>query len=260
MFQLNNGVLAHFALLVVAGLIAGTMNAIAGGGSFVGFPAMVLAGLPPIAANATNTVALFPGTLASTWAYRSELRGVAGIGLRLLVPVTFAGGAIGAVLLLVTPGAAFDVVVPWLLLLATLTFAAGPRPGQWLRRRVRISRSTLLTVQFILAIYGGYFGGAIGLMMMAAWTLIDQSDLKILAGARTLLVSTANGAAVICFLAAGVVRLPEMLAMMLSAIVGGYFGARLALFLPVRVLRMFIVGLSAVVTLGFFLRTLRLVG
>ncbi len=167
---------------------------------------------------------------AGTWAYRSELRGIAGISLRLMVPVTFAGGAVGAVLLLVTPGAAFDVVVPWLLLLATVTFAAGPRPGLWLRQRIQISRSTLLAVQFILAIYGGYFGGAIGLMMMAVWTLIDASSLKVLAGSRTLLVSTANGAAVICFLAAGVVRLPEMLAMMLSAIVGGYFGARLALY------------------------------
>jgi uncharacterized membrane protein YfcA len=252
--------LTHFGLLIVAGLIAGTMNAIAGGGSFVGFPAMVLAGLPPIAANATNTVALFPGTIASTWAYRSQLRGIAGIGLRLMVPVTFAGGAIGAVLLLVTPGAAFDVVVPWLLLLATLTFAAGPRPGLWLRERVRISRSKLLVVQLILAIYGGYFGGAIGLMMMAVWTLIDTSDLKVLAGSRTLLVSTANGAAVICFLAAGVVRIPEMLAMMLSAIAGGYFGARLALYLPARILRLFIVALSAIVTAGFFLRTFRLLG
>src|SRR5689334_6123493 len=166
--------------------MAGTMNAVAGGGSFVGFPAMVLAGLPPVAANATNTVALFPGTVASTWAYRSMLRGVAGVSLRVLVPVTLLGGM--AILLLLTPGAAFDLVVPWLLLLATLTFAAGPRPGQWLRHRVRIGRGTLLVIQFLLAIYGGYFGGAVGLMMMAVWTLIDPSELKVLAGARTFLV------------------------------------------------------------------------
>src|SRR6478752_6117167 len=101
--------LTHFGLLIVAGLIAGTMNAIAGGGSFVGFPAMVLAGLPPVAANATNTVALFPGTVASTWAYRSMLRGIAGVSLRVLVPITLAGGVIGAILLLLTPGSAFDL-------------------------------------------------------------------------------------------------------------------------------------------------------
>lgn len=258
-YRLSDGPLAQYGFLVVAGLIAGTMNAIAGGGSFVGFPAMVLAGLPPIAANATNTVALFPGTLASTWAYRSALRDVAGISLRVLAPVTLAGGVAGAVLLLITPGAAFDVVIPWLLLLATVTFAAGPRPGQWLRQRVRISRPALLTIQFILAVYGGYFGGAIGLMMMAVWTLIDPADLKVLAGARTALVSTANGAAVVCFLVAGVVRLPEMLAMMVSAIVGGYLGARFALFLPAPILRGAVVALSAIVTLGFFARMVRLV-
>jgi uncharacterized membrane protein YfcA len=254
---LNNSDLARYGLLIVAGLVAGTMNAIAGGGSFVGFPAMVLAGLPPIAANATNTVALFPGTIASTWAYRASLPGVAGISLRLLLPITLAGGVTGAVLLLVTPGAAFDLVIPWLLLLATLTFAAGPRPGAWLRQHARIGRPTLIAIQFLLAVYGGYFGGAVGLMMLAVWTLIDAADLKMLAGTRTLLVSTANGAAIICFLLAGAVRMPEMLAMMLSAILGGYLGARFALYLPAPMLRRFIVALSALVTLGFFVRAWR---
>ncbi len=245
----------HYMLLVGAGLMAGTMNAVAGGGSFVGFPAMVFAGLPAIAANATNTVALFPGTLASTWAYRDDLRGVSGISLRVLVPISLAGGILGAILLLVTPGSAFDLVVPWLLLLATLTFAGGRRLGEWLRCHIRIGRRTFLVIQFILSIYGGYFGGAIGLMMMAVWSLLDGADLKVLAGTRTLLVSATNGAAVVCFLAAGVVRLPEMLAMMVSAIAGGYFGARFAMILPPAVLRVFVVLLSATVTTGFFLRT-----
>src|ERR1700744_3970667 len=112
----------HFSLLVLAGLLAGTMNAVAGGGSFVSFPVMVLVGLPPIAANASSTVALFPGTIASTWAYREDLSDIAGVGLRVLLPISLAGGLIGAILLLVTPGAAFDMVIPWLLLIATLTF------------------------------------------------------------------------------------------------------------------------------------------
>ena len=102
------------------------------------FPVMVLAGLPPITANATSTVALFPGTIASTWAYRDDLRGVAGVGLNVLLPIGLAGGLVGAIMLLVTPGAAFDLVIPWLLLLATLTFAGGRRLGDWLRRYVRI--------------------------------------------------------------------------------------------------------------------------
>jgi uncharacterized protein len=244
----------HYLLLIIAGLLAGTMNAVAGGGSFVSFPAMVFVGLPPIAANATSTVALFPGTVASTFAYRSDLRGVAGVGLRVLLPISLAGGIVGAVLLLVTPGSAFDLVIPWLLLLATLTFAGGRRLGEWLRRYVRIGRRPLLVIQFILSIYGGYFGGAIGLMMLAVWTLLDNADLKALAPARTFLVSATNGTAVLCFLAAGVVRWPEMLAMMFSAIAGGYYGARFALLLPPPVLRVFVVLLSATVTIGFFLR------
>jgi uncharacterized membrane protein YfcA len=244
----------HYLLLVLAGLLAGTMNAVAGGGSFVSFPVMVLVGLPPIAANATSTVALFPGTIASTWAYRDELRGIAGIRLTVLLPIGLVGGMVGAILLLVTPGGAFDLVIPWLLLLATLTFAGGRHLGDWLRRYVTIGRPAFLVIQFILSIYGGYFGGAIGLMMMAVWTLIDASELKTMAATRTALVSTANGTAVLCFILAGAVRWPEMLSMMVSAIAGGYYGARFARHLPPAVLRWFVVALSATVTVVFFLR------
>src|SRR6185437_8511943 len=170
----------HYLLLLGAGLLAGTMNAVAGGGSFVGFPTMVLVGLPPIVANASNTVALCPGTLAATWARWRDLRNVAGIGPAVMVPVTLAGGLVGAILLLITPASAFDVVIPWLLLLATLTFAAGRNLGDWLRRRVTVGRSAFLAIQFVLAIYGGYFGGAVGLMMMAAWSLLDGAELQAL--------------------------------------------------------------------------------
>ena len=125
-------------ILVAAGLLAGAMNAIAGGGSFVTFPILVLLGLPSIAANATSTVALFPGTIASTWAYRDGLTGVAGVSLKVLLPISVAGGLIGALLLLLAPDVTFDAVVPWLLLLATLTFAGGRELGLALARRLRI--------------------------------------------------------------------------------------------------------------------------
>jgi hypothetical protein len=245
----------HFLLLILAGLLAGTMNAVAGGGSFVSFPVMVLIGLPPIAANASSTVALFPGTMASTWAYRDDLRGVAGISLKVLLPISVAGGLTGAILLLVTPGGVFDAVIPWLLLLATVMFAGGRRLGDWLRRYVRVGRRGVLIMQFIISIYGGYFGGAVGLMMMAAWTLLDSAELKALAGPRALLVSAANSAAVLCFVIAGAVWWAEMLAMMVSAIAGGYYGARVARLLPAAVVRWFVVALSATVTVAFFVRT-----
>ena len=149
----------------------------------------------------------------------------------------------------------FDAVIPWLLLLATLTFAGGRQLGDWLRRYIRIGRSAFLVIQFILSVYGGYFGGAIGLMMMAVWVLITSAELKTMAATRTLLVSAANGSAVLCFAVAGAVRWPEMLAMMISAIAGGYYGARFARHLPPSVLRWFVVALSATVTVAFFLRT-----
>jgi uncharacterized membrane protein YfcA len=244
----------HFFLLVLAGLLAGAMNAVAGGGSFVTFPVLVLVGLPPIAANATSTVALFPGTVASTWAYRNDLTGIAGISLRVLLPISVVGGLIGAILLLVTPGGAFDLVIPWLLLLATLAFAGGRNLGDWLRRYVRIGRRAFLFIQFVLSIYGGYFGGAIGLMMMAVWTLIDATEIKAMAAPRTLLVSAANGVAVVCFAAAGAVWWPEALAMIVSTVAGGYYGARFARLLPPAMLRWFVVALSATVTAVFFYR------
>jgi len=246
----------HYLILLGAGLLAGTMNAVAGGGSFVGFPTMVLVGLPPIVANASNTVALCPGTLAATWARWRDLRNVAGIGPAVMVPVTLAGGLVGAILLLITPGSAFDIVIPWLLLLATLTFAAGRNLGDWLRRRVTIGRPAFLVIQFVLAIYGGYFGGAVGLMMMAAWSVLDGAELQALAPMRTLMATVANAAAVVCFILAGVVRWPELLTMMIAAIIGGYFGAAYARMLPPPVLRWFVVALSALVTAEFFKRML----
>ena len=230
------------------------MNAIAGGGSFVTFPALVFVGVPSINANVTSTVALFPGSFASAWAYRDEFSATEGLSVRALLPVSLAGGLLGALLLLFTPVRTFDAVVPWLLLLGTLAFAFGRQAGAALRRVVRLGPATLLVAQFLLSIYGGYFGGAVGLMMLAVWTLIDSSELKAMAAARTALVSAANGAAVLCFAVAGAVRWPEMSAMMVSAIAGGYYGARFARHLPPSVLRWFVVLLSATVTVAFFLR------
>ena len=247
----------HAGLLAAAGLLGGAMNAIAGGGSFVTFPAMVLAGLPPVIANASSTVALFPGTLASTLAYRRDFGRVLGVRLRAMAPISMLGGAVGAALLLATPAHLFDAVIPVLLLLATLTFAFGARAGLALRRVVTIGPGGLLPLQFLISIYGGYFGGAVGLMMMAAWSLLSASaDLKAMAPVRVLLVSAANGAAVLWFIVVGAVRWPETLAMLGASIVGGYLGARLTRFLPARVVRGFVVVLTATVTAAFFVRAM----
>jgi len=187
-----------FVLLACAGLLAGAMNAIAGGGSFVSFPAMIAAGLPAVAANVSSTVALFPGTLASTWAYRRAFAQPAALAVRSMLPITLAGGLLGAVLLLATPARLFDAIVPFLLLLATLTFAFGARGGLVLRRITPLGPGAVLPMQFVIAVYGGYFGGAVGLMMMAMWSLLTANpDLKAMAPLRVLMVSIANGAAVV---------------------------------------------------------------
>jgi uncharacterized protein len=247
----------HLPLLAAAGLLAGMMNAIAGGGSFVTFPALVFVGLPPVIANASSTVALFPGTIASAWAYRGELIGIGSIKLRWMLLASVAGGFCGALLLLVTPPHLFDLVIPWLLLLATLTFAFGARVGTALRRAVRIGAKAVLVIQFLISIYGGYFGGAVGLIMLAVWGLLTASiNVKEMGPARTWLVSAANGAAVLLFIASGVVRWPETFALLLGTVAGGYGGARLGRRLPPALVRACVVLLTASITVLFFWRAM----
>jgi uncharacterized protein len=241
-------------VLSAAGFVAGVMNAMAGGGTFVTIPALVWMGTPSLVANASSSVALFPGQLASTWAFRSNLAGLGAVSLRSLLIVSVAGGFAGALLLLLTPERAFEAIIPWLLLIATLTFAFGAQAGAALRRHMRIGPATLLGLQFVLAIYGGYFGGGVGIMMMAAWSLLQSADLRIVTPARTCLVAATNAVAVICFMVAGIVEWSATLAMLIAAIAGGYAGARLALAMNVKLLRAVILVISSAMTLAFFQR------
>jgi uncharacterized membrane protein YfcA len=188
---------SHAALLSGAGLLAGAMNAAAGGGSFVTLPALVAVGVPPVEANASSTVALFPGSLASALAYRDDLTPLGGLPLRTLIPVSLAGGLVGALLLLVTPARSFEAIIPWLLLAGSLAFAFGGHAGAALRRVVRIGPPTLLACQFLLGVYGGYFGGAVGIMMMAAWGLFGVSDVRAMNATKVVLVGATNAVAVV---------------------------------------------------------------
>ena len=238
-----------------AGVLAGAMNGLAGGGSFVTLPALIAAGVPPVQANASSTVALFPGGLASAWPYRDGLRPVAEVPLRALLATTLLGGLGGALLLLWTPAAAFGFVLPWLLLLACLALAFGRRLGEALRARWRIHPHAVLAIQFALGVYGGYFGGAVGIMMLALWGLVDQRELKELNAPRTLLVSAANAVAVLAFIAAGAVRWPETLGMLAGAVVGGYAGAHLGRRAPPGLVRTVTLLATACITLAFFVKT-----
>jgi uncharacterized membrane protein YfcA len=241
-------------LVAGAGLIAGMMNALAGGGSFVTLPALIAVGVPSVTANTTSTVALFPGQITSTWAYRDGLGPIGPVSLRSLLLATFLGGVIGALLLLRTPITAFDVILPWLLAIATLTLTFGRQLGEVWRRRWSIGAPLVVVVQFGLGIYGGYFGGGVGIMMMAVWSLLSDRTLKSFNAPRTLLVCAANTVAVFIFIAANAVRWREALVMLAGAIVGGYCGANIGRSAPAGIIRVGTLLLSVGITLVFFLR------
>lgn len=241
--------------LVLAGVLAGAMNAVVGGGSFVTFPALVLAGLPPLVANTSSTVALFPGGLSSIAAYRHDLHPrFAGVGLGALVAASAAGGLLGAVLLVSTPGRAFDAIVPWILLVATLTFAGGRRLAAALGRAHDASPPAMLAIQVVLGVYGGYFGGAVGIMMLAAWSVVTRMEVTTMNPHRALLVNAANALAVLFFIIRGQVAWAATLALLGGAILGGYGGARWARRLDARIVRALVIGTGALVTAAFFLR------
>ncbi|WP_250455705.1 sulfite exporter TauE/SafE family protein [Caballeronia sp. ATUFL_M2_KS44] len=242
-------------VVILAGFVAGAMNALAGGGSFVSLPALIAAGVPPVQANASSTVALFPGGAVSAWAYRDGLSPVGAVSIRKLLVATLFGGLAGAVLLLSTSSSTFSFVLPWLLLCASLTLAFGRRLGEALRKRWRIGAPAVLAIQFALGVYGGYFGGAVGIMMMAVWGLLDTRDLKSLNAPRTLLVSAANSVAVITFAVAHAVRWPETLAMLVAAIAGGYGGAQVGRRASPALIRGGTLLVSAGITVAFFVKT-----
>ncbi len=244
----------QLSLIFSAGLLAGAMNALSGGGSFVTLPALIAAGVPSVQANASSTVALFPGGAASAFAYRDNLGPVGSASLQSLALVTICGGFIGAVLLISTPARTFDAVLPWLLLLAMLALGFGRRFGEWLRQRWHIRPSLVLTTQFALGVYGGYFGGAVGIMMMAVWGLLETRDLKSLHAPRTLLVSAANTTAVVIFIAAHAVHWHETLVMLAGAVAGGYGGAHIGRHAPAHMIRIGTLSMTFCITLIFFMR------
>lgn len=248
-----SGSVATDLLLLGAGLVAGAMNAVAGGGTFVALPILTLVGLPPTIANASTTVALFPGTLASAWAYRKNVQPIEGISPRILLGLSLIGGLIGALLLLFTPQKAFTALIPWLLLFATITLALGQRGATGLRRiGLHFSGRSVYAAQLLLGVYGGYFGGAVGLMMLAVWSLASTADLRTLTPLRTVMVAAANGAAVICFAITGNVGWAESLLVMAGGVAGGYLGARLGWRLPAPLVRALILAVTVVTTVVFF--------
>jgi uncharacterized membrane protein YfcA len=243
-------------IIFVAGVLGGALNAVAGGGSFVLFPALWRTGVPPVPANATNTVALWVGVTASGGAYRNRFD----ISRRVMIPLfvtSVVGGLIGALLLLKTPAHTFLRVIPWLMLGATLLFAFGKKlTGRFSGGLAHEASTQALMVasifELIVAIYGGYFGGGVGIMNLAMLAALGMTDIHAMNALKSVLGSVINGVAVIAFIAARAVYWPQCIVATLGATVGGYFGAHYAQKLPQSWVRVFVIVVGLAMSAYFF--------
>jgi uncharacterized protein len=248
---------SHIFLLVAAGLAAGTVNAIAGGGSLISFPSLIAVGLPSVTANVTNSISVFPGYVSSVVGSRSDLTGQ-GRRLRAVVPTGLVGAVGGCALLLSTPARAFEVVVPFLVLGAAATLAFQERlralvghPRALSPRRAAV---TLQVVVFVGAVYGGYFGAALGVMYVAALALILDEPLNRINALKNVLSAAVGLATLVVFAFFARVEWGAAVILAPATVIGGYAGARLARRLPARVLRTVIVTFGTVVGLVLLYR------
>jgi uncharacterized protein len=251
---------SHAILLFTAAILAGAINSVAGGGSFFTFPALIFTGVPPIPANATNTVAVWPGSIASIFSYWKRLPK----SPRLMVPlvtVSIIGGVVGAVVLLHTPQATFMHLIPYLFGIATFLFAFGKRLtgklGQVIKRTGPPPWPTLLgltLVQFFISIYGGFFGGGMGILMLAMLEMIHIDDIHAMNGLKALLGTAINGAALVTFIVAKQVEWPQAILMIVGAVAGGYGGAHYAQKIDPRWTRITVICVGTGMTIYFLWR------
>jgi uncharacterized protein len=239
-------------LLFVVAIWAGVQNALAGGGSFVTLPALMFSGLDARTANIASTLALFPGQTTTGWFGRSLVSGAEGLSFRTLVLISLAGGAVGAAILLVTPSSVFAHMVPWLVLFATALFAWGsfvPRRGSGRQLGPRVA----MVAQFLIAIYGGYFGGGIGFLMLAALTAAGLAVRN--AGAtKNVLAAAMNAAAVAVFVFTPHIPWLRVAVLAAGAILGGWLGALALRRVNEALIRGFVVLLGVALTIGLFIR------
>lgn len=243
-------------LLALAGFGAGAVNAIAGGGSLISFPALLSTGMEARIANATNTVAIWPGALSSAWAYRGYIAGERRRAIALSIP-SLAGGLAGAYLLLHTAEGTFRAVVPWLILFACALLALQGPVARWVAagsdgREDRVPASLWLA-QFLISVYGGYFGAGIGILMLAAMAIFIPRSLQAANGLKVLFAMLINGISLVYFTASGAVRYGEAGLMMVAALLGGWAGAHLAQRLPALGMRIAVIAYGLVFAGKLFL-------
>lgn len=247
----------QIALVGIAAFCAGAMNSVAGGGTFFSFPALLAVGVPPVVANASNSVALWPASLSGAWAYRKELARYQ----RYLIPmgiVSLVGGVAGGLLLLATKDAVFSKLIPWLLLFATVLFAFSGKISAWLRGpnsgQPGNSVGALLG-QALVSVYGGFFGAGMGIMMLASLAMAGHDDVHGINAIKNLLSAVIYSVTVLTFVIAGAVSWPYTLIMIATATLGGYWGARIARKVPAQWLRRFIIAVGFLLTIFYFYKT-----
>ena len=253
-------VFSDIILISLAALLAGAVNAVAGGGTFFSFPALLAVGVPPVMANASNSVALWPGSLASAWAFRRELKRFATC-LPVLSGIAFLGGLGGGLLLLATSNAAFSRLIPWLLLIATILFTFS-KPLSHLVRRFVSSTSSKdsqqisiggYTFQLAVSLYGGFFGAGMGILMLAALAIQGFEDINEINALKNWLSAIIYSVAVATFIFANAISWPHTLIMLISGTIGGYAGAALARHVPAFWIRFFIITVGTLLTVYYFL-------
>lgn len=255
MFDLELGVTM---MLFAAAVVAGGLNAVAGGASFFTFPALLLAGLPPLTANATNFVALMPSNIAALPAFRKELHS---FGKILVLPLLTAalGALVGALLLMMLGGHFFASAVPYLMAFATALFAVAPslrRVSETQRQYRSTARPKLLTpllFLFVVSIYGGYFGAGLGQIVMAALILQGQKSFHLANAGKNAIISVISLISVGVYGVSGAISLPHAVIMMLGASIGGYYGGAFSKYVPEKVLRLVVISFGATLTLAYFI-------
>lgn len=244
--------MTEYLILAVAAFFAGVLNTVAGGGTFLTFPALVYTGVPPVTANATSAVAVFPGYLGGAAGFRREIASFERGRLLRITAATVVGGLVGSLLLLVSSNEAFSAVVPFLLALATLAFAFGDRIQRWAREHSIGAEGPVGTA--LVALYGGYFNGGLGIVLLALFSLWGMRDLNLMNGLKNGLSFVLSAISVATFAVAGLVEWPQAILMMAAATVGGYAGAPLARALPRAVIRAVVILVGATMSAVFFWR------
>ncbi|PPD22459.1 MAG: transporter [Methylocystis sp.] len=242
-----------YILLFAVATWAGAQNALAGGGSFLTLPALMFTGMDALAANITSCAALFPAQVATGWTGRKLARGANGLSLRSLFVISIVGGAVGAAVLLGTPRGLFARLVPWLVLFATVVFAWGSFFRKPVETHSHLGRPRAALAQFLISVYGGYFGGGIGFLMVAALTMAGQG-VRVASATKNVLAGVMNASAVAIFLFSPDLHWPQALVTSVGATIGGVAGARLIHHIDEKILRIFIVVVGAALTVGLFLR------